>query len=1057
MACPATQAWFEAICTGNYEYVLANLSVYARSRAEDDDTGLIIAARRNDSQMVQILIDSEAGLTNSKGDSALITSVRHDHVYVCRILVEREYRIRTIDGLTPLMVAVQSSSISCFPYLFPYLSFEKDYQGRTALDHAVIQRKFSCVMYLLNHKIFTKRDLEHAMELAISLGTLYTRDILNQYLSSGEYLLSPQIGVSAQEEPQSSTSSQEQIAPMLRSLNRTQHTAKNHGTSNQYKAAPERSHSALTKPLANVPDQSPTRRSESGNFRHLKSNPRNNSSVPIGSELPQQGIHSTPPTAHQQQGRNGDAENERSSQYDILTMQETIHCQNETIEELRSKLSTLSEANKKTSKLDYERLMSLITSYQQLRVEYKKHMKECTRAHKTRRSQLNDIAIQCDQKNSEEPVSKPAPNKATVISKISDVHEQDESTYTNRSTVAVLSGHTKKTLSSREKLKMAESIAKKPSSNPDIQRLRMESADLKRQVCTLQTANNSLQAQLLDAKAQIHRLATNNTSLNIRIVELEKQSSRREKKEQVHGGPQLSQALQSSSGSTGSASTPNRHKDCVRNTKKRMDSGKYSTTEGVPEQGSVDLDTLTDPPGITLTKLNVADEEQNQQSHEPQPFKTDHSRGPALTIEELGNRLLETYESVTKHDDLQIEIEHLRKELRRMQIISMALLDEELTHSADKNPILTVHVGNDVSDASEKTHYINKVALRSELLKSLTDNFGAEEATSSEETGLSSKECAKDERGNTPLMLAIYNNDISELNKYIYMAGQTNNDGNTALMLAALMNRSKLIPALMEKEAMIKRHDGETALSLALKEEHYQAAKVLREYEGVPLSIPFEHTNKTENKIDRFTELIQAAEEDDVITVWSYVEVQHGLRDEDGRTALMHAAECDSVESLIILMLYERRLGDTKGMTALMYAAIHGNVDCVKLLQKDEGRLQDVNGWTALMHATRERVHPVIKLLADLEAGVKTDRDGYTALIMAIQLHDLVSVTILSDYERGICDSAGMTPLKWIEKEREEHGCTDEQEIALYNEMARILELPSSTSYSCSTESQDDQ
>lgn len=80
-----------------------------------------------------------------------------------------------------------------------------------------------------------------------------------------------------------------------------------------------------------------------------------------------------------------------------------------------------------------------------------------------------------------------------------------------------------------------------------------------------------------------------------------------------------------------------------------------------------------------------------------------------------------------------------------MQIISMALLDEELTHSADKSQFLR-YVGNDVSDASEKTHYINKVALRSELLKSLTDNFGAEEATSSEETGLSSKECAKDER-----------------------------------------------------------------------------------------------------------------------------------------------------------------------------------------------------------------------------------------------------------------------------------------------------------------------
>lgn len=80
---------------------------------------------------------------------------------------------------------------------------------------------------------------------------------------------------------------------------------------------------------------------------------------------------------------------------------------------------------------------------------------------------------------------------------------------------------------------MAESVAKKPSSNPDIQRLRIESADLKRQVCTLQTANNSLQTQLLDAKAQIHRLATNNTSLNIRIVELENKTTE-EKKENNH-------------------------------------------------------------------------------------------------------------------------------------------------------------------------------------------------------------------------------------------------------------------------------------------------------------------------------------------------------------------------------------------------------------------------------------------------------------------------------------------------------------------------------------------
>lgn len=264
MAYPATQTWFEAIRTGNYDYVLANLSTYAKSRAENDDTGLIIAARQNDSRMVQALIDSEAGLTNSKGDSALIISVRHDHVYVCRILVEREYRIRTIDGLTPLMVAVQSSSISCFPYLFPYLSFEKDYQGQTALDHAVIQRKFSCVMYLLNHKIFTKRDLEHAMELAVNLGTLYTRDILSQHLSAGEYLSSSQTNTVTQEEPQKSVSSQGRLTPMLKSLSRTQNASQNHKASSQYKTVPERSQSTLTKSPLNAVGQSPVRRSESG-------------------------------------------------------------------------------------------------------------------------------------------------------------------------------------------------------------------------------------------------------------------------------------------------------------------------------------------------------------------------------------------------------------------------------------------------------------------------------------------------------------------------------------------------------------------------------------------------------------------------------------------------------------------------------------------------------------------------------------------------------------------------------------------------------------------------
>lgn len=1053
MAHLATQAWFDAIHAGDYEYVLTNLSVYSKSRAEDDDTGLIIAARKNDSRMVQILIDSEAGLTNSKGDSALITSIRHDYVYVCRILVEREYRIRTIDGLTPLMVAVQSSSISCFPYLFPYLSFEKDYQGQTALDHAVLQRKFSCVMYLLNHKIFTKRDLEHAMDLAVSLGTLYTRDILNQHLNTGDYLTSSQVNTPGQEEKQSSDTPCERLTPMLKSLNRTQHAIQTNKSSIHHKSVQERSCSAFTKSPVTVQVNPLVKRSESGNSRHPKTSTHSNTPT-ITDFMPlQHDVRVTPTIPDHQDELDTTNSNGGSIYHNILALQETIRHQNETIENLRSKVSILSDANKRTSKLDYERIMSLITSYQQLKIEYKKHMKECVRANKTKKDQLIDVAIQCEEENLQHPITKSTSHWTNTGQKAFSSQERNENDCSNGANVTTSSSHNKKTLSSREKLKMAESMAKKPSSNPDIQRLRMESADLKRQVCTLQATNNSLQTQLLDAKAQIHRLATNNTSLNIRIIELEKQTSKKEKKEHAHGGSQASLAIQLNNVSSGAGSTPNRHKDGTKTAKKRIDSGKRDTTCSVHEQGQTSLDILIDPPDIALVDLDSISEEKNQKTFEPKLSKMDPSYEPALTIEELGNRLLETYESVTKHDDLQLEIDHLRKELKRMQIISMALLDEEPVNSSDKNPILTVHLGNNASDTPEKTHYINKVVLRSELLKSLADKPGTLEIISSEEEGTGLAKYTKDERGNTPLMLAIYNNDINELNKCIYMAGQTNNDGNTALMLAALMNRSKLIPALVEKEAMMKRHDGETALTLALREEHYQAAKILREYEGTPLSVPLEYTNKVENKIERFTELIQAAEEDDIVAVWSYLEIQHGLRDEDGRTALMHAAECDSVESLTILIPYEQRLGDVKGMTALMYAAIHGNDDCVKLLRKYEARLQDIKGWTALMHATRERIHPVIKLLAHLETGIKTDRDGYTALIIAIQLHDLVSINILSEYEKDICDSTGSSPLQWVEKERKEHNCKDEQEVALYNEMSRILEIISSTSYSSCTES----
>lgn len=118
----------------------------------------------------------------------------------------------------------------------------------------------------------------------------------------------------------------------------------------------------------------------------------------------------------------------------------------------------------------------------------------------------------------------------------------------------------------------------------------------------------------------------------------------------------------------------------------------------------------------------------------------------------------------------------------------------------------------------------------------------------------------------------------------------------TALMIAAMRNNLEAAQLLVEYEKGLTTADGSTALCLALLKGNMPVAKFLTPYEG----LDFSHVS---SKGRRFTELMQAADEDNIVAVWCLIPHQGGLRDEEGFTALMYAVQAGHYE--VARILYE--------------------------------------------------------------------------------------------------------------------------------------------------------
>lgn len=133
-----------------------------------------------------------------------------------------------------------------------------------------------------------------------------------------------------------------------------------------------------------------------------------------------------------------------------------------------------------------------------------------------------------------------------------------------------------------------------------------------------------------------------------------------------------------------------------------------------------------------------------------------------------------------------------------------------------------------------------------------------------------------------------------------------------------------------------------------------------------------------------------------------------------------------------------------------MCAAEKGDTAYMRLLiDRGEGKRQDKEGRTALMLAVEMGYAEGVKLLADKESGVQ-DKNGITALMRAASKGDVDSVELLAPAEYNIRDNSGDSAIHYAVRgnrvdcvrsllNQESNGCNERTYAAF--EIARQYKL----------------
>lgn len=269
--------------------------------------------------------------------------------------------------------------------------------------------------------------------------------------------------------------------------------------------------------------------------------------------------------------------------------------------------------------------------------------------------------------------------------------------------------------------------------------------------------------------------------------------------------------------------------------------------------------------------------------------------------------------------------------------------------------------------------------------------------------------------GYTPLMCAVEHKqyEVIDLLKHSQarktIAAESEEDswhnGATALMLAAYSNDADGCRKLVELEEGIRNADGMTASMIAASNDSAAALSILcmsqREAESKLIG----------GSIDNRTCLMIAALSRSLSCVRVLAEQRIGVGCQDGKgsTALIMAALSGYADICKVLAPLEARIQRKDGFTALMSAAQEGHKECVSILLSKEGDVHKPGGWTALMSAALKNKPEIVQILSKDKRQIrqKREKDGITALMIAVQSGHIECIRILAPLERNLTDKKG--------------------------------------------------
>lgn len=177
------EEWFKAVENKDIERIMYNMCNFHRVTNTEGNTALILAAGRNEPEIVSLLAQLEYGMRNKHGYTALMAAAMYDSDECCKILLPLEKDLRLRDGGTAIMVAAAVGAINAFKVLFPAMGDSIDTAGRGVLSVAASAGQLEIVKQILppNENYHTQK-LPHDMRAAIQIATANRHDDVSSYL-----------------------------------------------------------------------------------------------------------------------------------------------------------------------------------------------------------------------------------------------------------------------------------------------------------------------------------------------------------------------------------------------------------------------------------------------------------------------------------------------------------------------------------------------------------------------------------------------------------------------------------------------------------------------------------------------------------------------------------------------------------------------------------------------------------------------------------------------------------------------------------------------------------